>query len=157
MASISNVKLPNSVTYTVRSNSNLYGTCAVGASTQTKSVSVTNGSFTLEDGARVIVNFTNDNSADNPKLQVNGTTATFIFYNGSQITTDDKKLLIKGVCEFVYHDAHWNLVIDSIDYDVVQQASISGSIAMYDFWFGTQAQYDAITTKDPNTFYFINE
>ena len=157
MASISNVKLPNSVTYTVRSNSNLYGSCAVGASTQTKSVSVTNGSFTLEDGARVIVNFTNDNSADNPKLQVNGTTATFIFYNGSQITTDDKKLLIKGVCEFVYHDAHWNLVIDSLDYNPLQNDPVSGSIAVYSFWFGTQAAYNLISPKDSNTFYFINE
>ena len=38
-----------------------------------------------------------------------------------------------------------------------QNPSVSGSIAMYSFWFGTQTQYDAITTKDPNTFYFITQ
>lgn len=29
--------------------------------------------------------------------------------------------------------------------------------SQYILWFGTQAQYDAITTKDANTFYFITE
>lgn len=29
--------------------------------------------------------------------------------------------------------------------------------SQYILWFGTQAQYDAITTKDTNTFYFITE
>jgi hypothetical protein len=30
-----------------------------------------------------------------------------------------------------------------------------GSIAVKDYWQGTQAQYDAIGTKDSNTLYFI--
>lgn len=29
--------------------------------------------------------------------------------------------------------------------------------SQYILWFGTQQQYDAITTKDDNTFYFITE
>lgn len=33
--------------------------------------------------------------------------------------------------------------------------NISTGTAVYQMWSGTQAQYDAITTKDPNTIYFI--
>ena len=34
---------------------------------------------------------------------------------------------------------------------------VTGSSASYIIWTGTQAQYDAITTKDNNTLYFIKE
>ena len=42
-------------------------------------------------------------------------------------------------------------------YEEVQSSSISSSIGNYNFWFGTQNQYDAIATKDPDTFYFITQ
>lgn len=32
-----------------------------------------------------------------------------------------------------------------------------GSMSMINIWTGTQAQYDAIVTKDNNTLYFIKE
>jgi hypothetical protein len=34
-------------------------------------------------------------------------------------------------------------------------AANSNSKSLLDFWKGTQAQYDAIGTKDPNTLYLI--
>ena len=34
---------------------------------------------------------------------------------------------------------------------------VTGSSASYIIWVGTQTQYDAITTKDNNTLYFIKE
>lgn len=32
-----------------------------------------------------------------------------------------------------------------------------GSMSLKNFWVGTQAEYDAIVTKDNNTLYFIKE
>ena len=37
------------------------------------------------------------------------------------------------------------------------ESQVNFSIGMYSFWFGTQAQYNNIQTKDANTFYFITE
>ena len=41
-------------------------------------------------------------------------------------------------------------------YENAESTTVS-PFSQYILWFGTQAQYDAITTKDSNTFYFITE
>ena len=42
-------------------------------------------------------------------------------------------------------------------YAEATSTDINASVGNYSFWFGTQAQYDAIQTKDPDTFYFITQ
>lgn len=43
----------------------------------------------------------------------------------------------------------------SSDLQTLQTSAVT-STSIHIIWTGTQAQYDAITTKDPNTLYFIN-
>ena len=96
---------------------NRFGTCSTGATTATKSVSITTGTFSLEAGATVAVNFSNTNTADNPKLKVGSTTAKNIFVNGSQITTGDNKGLLTGTVVFVYDGTQYNLIGNYLNTD----------------------------------------
>ena len=96
---------------------NRFGTCSTGASTATKDVTITTGTWSLESGARVTVKFSNANTADTPKLKVNSGTAKNIFHNGSQITTGANKSLLAGVCDFVYDGTQYHLVGNYLDTD----------------------------------------
>ena len=58
-----------------------YGVCSTAAGTAAKTVQVEN--FSLEEGAVVIVKFTNTNSASSPTLNVNGTGAKAIMRYGT--------------------------------------------------------------------------
>lgn len=62
-----------------------YTTCATNASKVEKIVTI-NG-FALISGARISVRFANTNSADSPTLNVSGTGAKPILYNGTNIPT----------------------------------------------------------------------
>lgn len=42
-------------------------------------------------------------------------------------------------------------------YEEAGSSSVTGAFGNYSLWFGTQAQYNAIATKDPDTFYFITQ
>lgn len=42
-------------------------------------------------------------------------------------------------------------------FENADSGGVNASLGMYSLWFGTQAEYDAISTKDQNTFYFITE
>lgn len=42
-------------------------------------------------------------------------------------------------------------------FENADSGGVNASLGMYSLWFGSQSDYDAITTKDPNTFYFITE
>ena len=55
-----------------------FGTCTTAAGTQEKSVT-TKGSFELIDGSKILVLFTNTNTANSPTLNVNNTGAKLIF------------------------------------------------------------------------------
>ena len=59
-----------------------YGTCDTDANTAAKTVDV-NDTFTLKEGATIIVKFTNNNSANNPTLSVNETDAKPMVRYGS--------------------------------------------------------------------------
>ena len=89
---------------------NRYGACSTAANTAAKTVSVTTGTFNLEAGARVSVKFNNANTADNPTLNVNSKGAKNIFHRGSQITDDESKYLLAGVCDFIYDGTQWHFV-----------------------------------------------
>lgn len=86
MSYISKLTLPNNETYTLKDlRLENYGTCSTVAGTVTKQVTVNNDTFALEEGAIVIVKFTVTNTASNPTLKVNNTTAKPIYYKGAAI------------------------------------------------------------------------
>jgi hypothetical protein len=83
-----------------------YGTCGTGAGTAAK-VGVLSG-FVLKVGSQVALKFTNADTSTNPTLNINGTGAKPIFYNGARITSD---MIPPGwLGEFVYDGINWNLL-----------------------------------------------
>ena len=90
---------------------NRFGICSTASETAAKTVSIKDGTFSLEAGARVIVDFNNiANTADNPTLNVAHTGAKNIFHKHIKITTDISKTLLFGICDFVYDGYQWNLI-----------------------------------------------
>ena len=85
-----------------------FGTCSTGSSIAAKTVTIS-GQFLLKTGSRVIVKFTYSD-APNSTLNVNGTGAKSIRYNGSATTGS----IIRGgrTYEFVYDGTYWQLVGD---------------------------------------------
>lgn len=89
---------------------NHYAVCSTAANVAAKTATITTGTPTLEVGLRVIINFTNSNSADSPTLNINELGAKNIFYNSSQITTESTKYLLSGTVEFVYDGTQWQFI-----------------------------------------------
>ena len=90
---------------------NRFGICSTASETAAKTVSIKDGTFSLEAGARVIVKFNNiANTADNPTLNVAHTGAKSIFHKHIKLTTDISKTLLFGICDFVYDGYQWNLI-----------------------------------------------
>ena len=89
---------------------NRFGICSTASETAAKTVSIKDGTFSLEAGARVIVDFNIANTADNPTLNVANTGAKNIFHKNVKITTDKSKALLAGICDFVYDGFQWNLI-----------------------------------------------
>lgn len=94
---------------------NRFETCSTESATAAKTVSITDGTFSLEAGARVSVKFSNANTADTPTLNVANTGAKNIFHKGAQITTGVNKALLAGVCDFIYDGTQWHLIGNYID------------------------------------------
>lgn len=108
---------------------NCYGECSTAAGTAAKVVSITKGTFALGAGAKVIVKFTNANTANNPTLNVNSNGAKNIFHNGARITTSTNKALLAGVVEFVYDGTQFNLVGNYINTEYTAASSAPGKVA----------------------------
>lgn len=67
-----------------------YGTCDTAAATAEKVITINdenNQNWALVGGAMITVIFTNTNTAQNPKFNVNGTGARDVYYTTTQITT----------------------------------------------------------------------
>ena len=88
------------------SNINHYNTCSTSASTTAKTVGKAN--FQLSTGAEITIKFTYTNTASNPTLNVNGTGARSIYYNGTNIPAG--ALAANRVYRFVYDGSYWQLV-----------------------------------------------
>ena len=90
-----------------------FGECTVAASTQIKDVTIPNFNLNLVKGSRVIVKFTNANSASNPQLRVNtsGTngTAKPIMYRGTYAvsTVAYYSWQAGSSVEFVFDGINW--------------------------------------------------
>lgn len=90
-----------------------FGSCSTAAATAAKTVTLDDSmSFTLEKGASVFVKFTNSNTASNPTLAVNGTTAKSIYRYGSTVpgTTAKTSWQANSVVHLVYDGSAWIMV-----------------------------------------------
>ena len=83
--------------------------CTTAQATAAKVVSITSGTFSLESGARLLVNFANTNTASTPTLNVNSTGAKYIYYNGSTLSSATTKGLLSGLVDLVYDGFKWNI------------------------------------------------
>lgn len=86
-----------------------FGTCTTAAGTQEKSVT-TKGSFELIDGSKILVLFTNTNTANSPTLNVNNTGAKLIFVDDTN-GINKSFLTAQQYYWFVYNEAkdHWRV------------------------------------------------
>ena len=86
-----------------------FGTCTTAAGTQEKSVT-TKGSFELIDGSKILVLFTNTNTANSPTLNVNNTGAKLIFVDDTN-GINKSFLTAQQYYWFVYNKAkdHWRV------------------------------------------------
>lgn len=84
-----------------------YGTCSTAGATQDKTVSVS-GDFALTAGVMVSVYFSYANTAANPRLNVNGTGAKYI-YVGSSLMSSDYYWRAGTTVQFVYTGSSWRV------------------------------------------------
>lgn len=104
-----------------------YATCSTGATTAAKVATITpeTTNFELVTGARVFVKFTAIINVASATLNVNGTGAKAIFYNGAALAkglTD-----ANGTYEFVYNGTQWELIGDldtNTTYSTLTQAIV---------------------------------
>lgn len=94
--------------------------CETSGSVASKKVPVTN--FTLTTGSRVTVKFIYSNTASQPKLNVNDTGDSDIYYKGSLI--DPSYLKANNIYEFVYTSNCYELVGNVNDDAVIDDGSI---------------------------------
>lgn len=84
-----------------------YAVCSTAAGTAAKTASV--AGFRLDTGKTVVVKFANTNTAANPTLNISGTGAKPITFQGSAIQAGH--LRSGGIYTFVYDGAHWEAEI----------------------------------------------
>lgn len=125
MAIISHINVNNKEN-PIASNNMLYGVCSTAAATAAKTVTISNSKFTLQTGATIVVKFTFTNIAANPTLNVDGTGAKAIYYNGAAITA--RYLKANKVYEFIYNGTQWDLVGD-IDTDTNTTYTFNGAVS----------------------------
>lgn len=99
---------------------NFYGTSATAGATAEKAVTIPSDEhFILQQGAVIGVVFTNENTANNPTLNVNSTGAKPIKYNGAVVTTSE--LWTAGeagiLTMFQYDGTNWVWFAHGIDYN----------------------------------------
>lgn len=81
-----------------------YAVCSTAAGTAAKTATVT-GFSTLAAGKTVVVKFSNTNTAANPTLNISGTGAKAITFQGSAISAG--YLRAGGIYQFIYDGLHW--------------------------------------------------
>ena len=92
---------------------NHFAICNTSANTAAKTATISTGTVTLENGLRVIVYFTNQNTAAQPTLNINNLGVTPIYYNKNRIgSTNNLETigLLSGAIELIYYNGVWNIV-----------------------------------------------
>ena len=155
MASVINQIKLGSVEYAIAASA--YAECSTAAATAAKVATIctdsdtTNTAFTLIKGVSIQVKFTATNSAANPTLSVNGTTASPIYYKGAAITASYLKA--NYVYTFVYDGTNWNLVGEvNTDSDTKTSAGSSNTSSKI-FLVGATSQASSATTYSHDTVY----
>ena len=97
-ASTKTITLPESMVH--------YGTCSEASNVAAKTVSASG--YSLDTGSRILVKFTNTNTASNPTLNVNSTGAKSIYVNGSSV----EPYRIQGgmIYEFCFNGTQYDLI-----------------------------------------------
>lgn len=118
MADIKTITLPDGNTYNLKDNRIYYGTCTTTSSTQEKSVTIDGfTSSSLVGGTRIVIEFTNGNSAADPTLNVSSTGAKPILTSGyysSSTGSHDTSRAVQyewktGLVSFVYDGYAWTI------------------------------------------------
>lgn len=99
------------------------GSCTTGGGTQTKAVTI-EGISTIEEGLMVAIKFSNTNTAANPTLSINSSTASPIYYKGSAIPAN--AITAGATYQFIYNGTQWELIGD-LDTSVAITVTTSGS------------------------------
>ena len=99
---------------------NFYGTSSTASGTAEKVVTIPSDEhFILQQGDTIGVVFSNDNTASNPTLNVNGTGAKAIKYNGATVTSSE--LWTAGeagiITMFQYDGTNWVWFAHGVDYN----------------------------------------
>lgn len=111
MPNISKLTLPNNETYNLKDlRLDNYGTCSTAAGTVAKIVTVNNNSFALVEGVIVTVKFTATNTAANPTLNVNSTSAKPIYYKGAAIQAG--LLQANKIYTLIYNGTQYQIIGD---------------------------------------------
>ena len=121
---ISKIKIGDIIHDIKDSNVNItYGTCSTAAETVEKVVTINSSNWELKDGSVVIVLFSAANTAENPTLNVGGTGAKNIYYQGSKITDD----IIKAgdTVTFVYNTNYHLISVDRWHKDIASKSSVT--------------------------------
>ena len=125
-----------------------YATSGTGASTQAKTATVQNGSFTLEAGTSISIKFTYANTVSSPTLNVNNTGAKSIFFRGAAITSSNYYWAAGSIVTFIYDGTQWNMTGAPADSDtdtkVTQSAAITSS-GNYPVLLGYNTSTSAVT------------
>lgn len=103
-----------------------YAVCSTAAGTAAKTANV--AGFRLDTGKTVVVKFANTNTAANPTLNVSGTGAKSIIFQGSTIPTGH--LRAGGIYTFVYDGSHWEADIGAQlakDWAVKMDGTVDGT------------------------------
>lgn len=125
-----------------------YGTCSTAASTTEKIVTIVdNENWQLAKGSLITVKFTNTNTAENAKLNVNGTGAYPIWYNNAAFTTGGSYAGYKNRhITYQFDGSYWVFVSWSYDGNSdtkVAQNAVNTNNINYPIILG----FDASTTK----------
>ena len=105
-------------------NKHGFCSCSTAANTQAKTASLTG--FQLKTGSTVHVTFTNSNTAANATLNINGTGAKTIKYNGGNVETDKPPWAAGECVTFVYDGYYW---VVSGQSNILADNIVAGSIA----------------------------
>ena len=116
------------VQFTGEANVTRYATCSSSATTTAKTASITAGTFSLAEGARVTVKFTYANSANSPTLNINSSGAKSIRWRGAALT-NTQYWTAGQVVDFVYDGTYWNMMGAVNDNDTVSEG---GSTSLSD-------------------------
>lgn len=89
-----------------------YGLCSTSSSTVNKEVTIADKDFSLITGARVTVNFQNNNSATNPTLNVNQSGAKPIYYTKKALPSN-AYWVAGDIIDFIYDGTNWNIITET--------------------------------------------